>query len=228
MCRVIFNLLFIFVSFQIFAQGANFGKPEYEKMRLQVFDNTSPYFYPKLFERYQSGDTSLTVTEFRFLYYGYTLQSQYIPYQVSRYQDKMISFMKKGTLSSKELNDFISLCEMNLKDLPFDIRTLNILAFSYKQKGDSISYQIAKFKKKGIISAIRSSGDGSNEKTAFHIIDPAHEYDLLNEMGLEFAGSNDLTAGLCDYLIVQANDLNIQGLYFDVSRILSVKADRNK
>jgi hypothetical protein len=223
-------LLSIFVLFynQMFSQDEISGPPEYGKMRLQIFDNTSPFFYPKLFERYQTGDTTLTVEDFRFLYYGYTFQSKYIPYQNSKYADKMIAYMKKGTLTEKELNDFIKLAEQNLRDLPFDIRTINILAYSYKQKKDSLSYQIADFKKKMIIKAIQSTGNGLKEKTAFHVIDPSHEFDLLNEMGLEYAGSNDMTTGLCDYLIVQSNNLNVQGYYFNISRVLNVKAERNQ
>jgi hypothetical protein len=227
MSRIFCLGFFLLVVIEVFSQNVNYSAPEYEKMRLQVFDNSSPFFYPKLFERYQSGDTSLNIQDFRYLYYGYTFQSKYIPFQTSRYQDKMISYLKKGTLTGKELDEFIKLAELNLKDLPFDIRTLNILAYSYKQKNDSLNYAIADFKKSRIIQAIQSSGNGLTEKSAFHIIDRSHEYDFLNESGLHFVGSNDLSSGLCEYLIVEANELNIQGYYFNVSRILNVKTERN-
>jgi hypothetical protein len=220
--------ILLLFAFEIFSQEAKYFAPEYGKMRLQIFDNTSPFFYPKLFERYQAGDTTLTVEDFRFLYYGYTFQSKFIPYQKSKYADKMIAYMKKGTLTETELNEFIKLAEQNLRDLPFDIRTINILAYSYKQKQDSISYQIADFKKKMIIKAILSSGNGLKENTAFHVIDPSHEFDFLNEMGMQYAGSSDMTTGLCDYLIVQSNDSKVQGYYFNISRILNVKAERNQ
>jgi hypothetical protein len=219
------GLLYVF---GLFSQRQNFTPPQYEKMRLQLFDNTSPFFYPKLFERYCSGDTTLTLEEFRFLYYGYTFQSKYIPYQQSKYQDKMISYMKKGTLTEKDLNEFIKLAELNIKDLPFDIRTLNILAYSFKQRGDSAAFCLENFKKMMIIKAIQSSGDGLSEKTAFHVIDTSHEFDFLNELGLEYAGSSDMTTGLCDYLLVHSNESNVLGLYFDISRILNVKAERKK
>jgi hypothetical protein len=228
MLKIALFIICLFISAEIFSQVAEFAPPEYGKMRIQIFDNTSPFFYPKLFERYQLGDTTLTLEEFRFLYYGYTFQSRYIPYQQSKYQDKMIVYMKKGTLTEKDLSDFIKLAELNVKDLPFDIRTLNILAYSYKQKGDSLAFHAENFKKKMIIKAIQSSGNGLNENTAFHIIDPSHEFDFLNELGLEYAGSSDMTTGLCDYLIVQNNKYNIRGLYFNVSRILNVKAERNQ
>ena len=174
------------------------------------------------------GDTSLTVEDFRYLYYGYTFQSMYIPYQASKYQDKMITYMKKGSLSEKEVGELIKLCELNLKDLPFSIRTLNLLAYSYQQKNDSVSSHVADFKKSMIIKAIQSTGDGLTEKTAFHVIDASHEFDFLNEMGLQYAGSSDMTTGLCDYLLVSANENNVRGYYFNISRILNVKAERSR
>ena len=82
-------------------------------------------------------------------------------------------------MTSKDLGEFIKLAELNLKDLPFDIRTLNILAYSYKQINDSVSYWIADFKKTNNYKVIQSTGNGLSEKTAFHIIDPSHEYDFF-------------------------------------------------
>jgi hypothetical protein len=219
-------VLLVIWSSGLFSQAISVSPPEYEKMRLQIFDNTSPFFYPKLFERYQPGDTTLSLEEFRFLYFGYTFQSRYVPYQVSRHQDKMIAFMSKNTLTSKELDEFIKLCKLNLDELPFDIRTLNILAYSYKQKGDTLAMQMTDFKKQGIIRAIKSTGNGLTERTAFHVIDPAHEYDLLYEEGLEYAGSSNMTTGLYDYLLVRPNEKGIRGLYFNISRILIVKTER--
>jgi hypothetical protein len=79
-----------------------------------------------------------------------------------------------------------------------------------------------------IVKTIQSSGNGLTEKTAYHVIDPAHEFDFLNEIGLQYAESNDMTTGLCDYLLVQSNQFNIRGLYFNISRLLNVKAERNQ
>jgi len=227
MNRFTYLLFLIVLSIQGFGQNNVIIKPDYTLIRKQVFDNTSEYFYPKLFNRYLAGDTTLSSEHFRNVYYGYTFQASYIPYQESRYQDKMIVYLKKGTLNSKELNEFIKLAELNLKDLPFDIRTLNILSYSYKQKGDTLRSQTAEFKKSAIIKAIFSSGNGISEKTAFHIIDPAHEFDMINELGYKYAGASDLSNSLCDYLMVQPNEDNVRGLFFDNSRLLHVKAERN-
>ena len=226
MNRSILTILLLVFSVGSWSQQEDFKRPDYNTIRNGIFDNNSPFFYPTLFDRYQNGDTTLTVDDFMYLYYGYTFQSRYIPYQESRYQAQILSYIKRGTLSSKELEEFIKIAELNLKDLPFDIRTLHILAFGYSQKKDSLMSAITSFKKEMLMKTILSTGDGKSERTAFHVIDPAHEFDILNEMGLKFAGTSDLTNALCDYLLVSPNEKNIRGFYFDISRILKVKAAR--
>ncbi len=225
MNRILLIFSLVFISALGIAQKTAFTKPDYSSIRKQVSDNTSEYFYPKLFQRYLVGDTTLSPEHFRNVYYGYTFQTGYMPYQESRYQDKMLVYLKKGTLNSKELNEFIKLAELNLKDLPFDIRTLNILSYSYRQKNDTLRSRVAEFKKSSIIKAIFSSGNGISEQTAFHVIDPAHEFDIINELGYKYGGTSDLTNSLCDYLIIQPNENNVRGYYFDVSRLLHVKAE---
>ncbi len=87
-------------------------------------------------------------------------------------------------------------------------------------------HEITKFKKEMLVKAILSTGNGRTEQTAYHVIDPIHEQDILNELGFKFAGSSNLSNALCDYLIVQPNEQNIRGLYFDISRLLKVRAQR--
>ena len=226
MSRLTLILSSLIFSLTVWSQQDSIKKPDYDKIRNGIFDNNSAFFYPTLFDRYQNGDTSLTIEDFRHLYYGYTFQSKYIPYQESKYQQQMLNYIKKGTLSTKELDEFIKIAELNLKDLPFDIRTLHILAFSYSQKKDNLMNAITSFKKEMLIKTILSTGNGKSEATAFHVIDPAHEFDILNEMGLKFAGTSNITNALCDYLLVIPNEKNIRGYYFDISRLLKVKAAR--
>ncbi len=226
MTKFITFLLALLISYSTLSQQGNFNKPAYTQIRTNIFDNSSPFFYPNLYDRYIQGDTSLTLEDFRHLYYGYTFQSKYIPYLESKYEANLLSYLKKGRLSSVELKKFIEVAELKLKELPYDIRTLNILAFSYAQNGDSLMNTITKFKKEMLVNAILSTGDGKSEKTAFHVIDPPHERDILNELGFRYAGSSNLANVLCDYLIVKPNERNVRGIYFDVSRLLKVRSER--
>ncbi len=228
MTKIITFLFSILISYTSFAQQTFLGKPEYGIIKSSIFDNSSPYFYPDLYKRYIEADTSLTIKDFRYLYYGYTFQSKYIPNQESKYESQMMVYLRKGRLSSAELDEFIKIAELKLRDLPFDIRTLNILAFSYLQKDDSITSARYKFKKEMLVKTILSTGDGKSEQTAFHIIDPVHEMDLLNELGLKFAASTNQANAFCDYLVVHPNEKNIRGVYFDVSRLIRVRIERQQ
>lgn len=228
MSRLFLFLLIAFISISAISQQLYIGPPEYEQIKTAIFDDSSPKFYPSLYNRFIQGDTSLTIEDVRYLYYGYTFQSKYIPYQESKYESQMLVYLRKGRLNTAELDEFIKISELKLKELPYDIRTLNILAFSYSQKDNEEISQQYKFKKELLVKAILSTGDGKSEKTAYHVIDPIHERDLLNELGLRFATSNNLANALCDYLVVQPNEQNIMGVYFDISRIMKASAERQK
>ena len=39
----------------------------------ETIDTGSPYYYPAIYMRYMSGDTTLTLEDHRHLYYGYAL-----------------------------------------------------------------------------------------------------------------------------------------------------------
>lgn len=224
--RLSIFLITLIAAHSVYSQSQYIGKPQYEKIKANIFDSGSSKFYPSLYDKYMNGDTSLTIDDFRHLYYGYTFQSKYVPYKESKYEPQMMGFLRKGKLSSAEVDEFIKIAKLKLQELPYDIRTLNILAFSYAQKGDSVMNAIYKFKKEMLVKAILSTGNGKTEGAAFHVIDPVHERDILNELGLRFATSSNLANALCDYLVVLPNEKNIRGVYFDISRLLKVKAER--
>jgi len=50
----------------------------------------------------------------------------------------------------------------------------------------------------------------------------------LTEKGLRYNGQKQLSNNVCEYLGVFENDKNISGLYFNVSRLYEVSAQRLK
>ena len=63
-----------------FAQLNNFTRPDFKTIEAAIKDKNSPLFYSKLMERYKNNDTTLTNEEYRYLYYGYSFQTEYSPY----------------------------------------------------------------------------------------------------------------------------------------------------
>jgi len=205
------------------AQKPKIEKPDYKKIESVISDKNSKWFYPKLFDRYDKYDTTLTNEEFVFLYYGFLYQDAFSPYGLSDYSDSLRRMLNKETLTSYDYDTIIRYEKLVLKKFPFNLRDLNILAYAYKQKDEFDSVNFIVYRLDNLINTILSTGNGEKEKTAWHVISISHEYDILNVLGYKFDGEQSLTTKGCDYLKVQENKLDIKGFYFDVNKLLQAE-----
>ena len=62
--------------------------PVEEDIIRQTLDSESPYYYPNLMLRYQSGDDTMTEEDYHYLYYGYAYQDAYKPLNANSDMDK--------------------------------------------------------------------------------------------------------------------------------------------
>ena len=91
------NYLFLFCAACLFGHAAQAQTadslrseaPRYEAIWAETANPTSPYYYPTLMSRYERGDTTLTLEDFRHLYYGYPEQPGYKPLLNSPYADSL-------------------------------------------------------------------------------------------------------------------------------------------
>ncbi|MEN8118755.1 MAG: DUF4919 domain-containing protein [Bacteroidota bacterium] len=203
-------------------------KPDYKKIGSQIEDETSVHFYPKLFGRYLAADRELSVEEFRYLYYGYTFQVVYNPYVDSEYRKNLAVFYSKKEITKSDRDQMIKYANLILKSSPFDLRSLQILDYAYYHNGDHEKSYDAEFKRKMIIKAIRSTGDGIIRNSGIHVIDDLHKFDILNEMGLRYNGQQQIANNSCEYLGVFENDRNLRGIYFNVGRLYEVSSNKLK
>ena len=75
------------------------------------------------------------------------------------------------------------------------------------------------FRMNHLIQAILSTGDGKAPETAWYVISPVHEYNILNRLGL--TGKDFVfVEPYYDYIEVDKNPLKIEGYYFNVHYIL--------
>jgi hypothetical protein len=221
MKKILITLLFTPILFMAMAQDPFYKAPDYKAIKKIMKDKHSENYYPRLLERYLNSDTSLTIENCKILYYGTFFTDSYSPYPQNPYSDSISSILNKDTLVQNDFEALIKYENLVLKECPFNMRDLNILSYSYSQLGDTISANRGYFKLDLIIRTIMSTGDGKEEKSAWHVISISHEYDLLRAMGFRFGGKQSLTKGGCDYLEVQENEYNMDGFYFDVNMILS-------
>lgn len=158
--------------------------PDMDAIREATYDKKSPYYYPRLMEEYHRNDTLMKLDKFRHLYFGYMFQEDYNPYRPKAYGAKLSEYSEKEDLTRQECDTVIKYSEMALEDNPFDLRRMVNLISALKAKGKNNLASIWQYKLDYILMAIVSTGTGLDEENAWYVIQPEHEYVLLNAMGL--------------------------------------------
>lgn len=215
--QILLLLLFSFGT-TAFAQELDFKIPDYKQIEKEIQDKKSAFYYPNLMDRLTKNDTLLTHDEFRYLYFGYVFQPKYNAFWRSPDEKKLREYYDKETLETSDYDEVIKLINHSLTDFPFDLKQLNYLAYIYHLKGDETNVKITSYKFHNIMNAILSSGDGKKCETGFHVLLVEHEYSLLNLFELE--SKSQALVGNCDYLSFEKGKYNVDGIYFNIEKML--------
>lgn len=218
MIRKILILTILLASTHFFAQENNFSTPDYKSIEKEIKDKKSVFFYPNLMERLTKNDTLLTPDEFRHLYFGYAFQPKYNAFWRSPDEKKLRELYGKEELEEADYDEIIKLAEHSLSEFPFDLNQLNYLAYIYHLKGDENAAKITSFKFHSLVNAIFSSGDGKTCETGFHVLLVDHEYVLLKLFDVE--SQSQALVGNCDYLSFEKGKYRIDGIYFNIEKML--------
>lgn len=216
---IMFAILFLFLK-QGFSQNQNFEQPDYKKIAIAIKDSDSNLFYNKLMQRYHASDTTMTLNERRHLYFGYVNNEKYAPYGNSNFNDSLSIVLNKKNIEMSDFDLLNKFSDAILKEYPFDLRTMNIKLYALEKMFKITEFQNCLTKATMVLDAILSTGDGLSKETAFYVINPSHEYDILDIIGFQF-GDEQRLIDHYDYLKLAENDSNIEGLYFDVSPCLN-------
>ena len=73
MLRILFLMLLILPATGMAQQRV----PDNEEILAEIIDGESSHYYPHLMERYMAGDTTLTLDDYYYLYYGYAYDDSY-------------------------------------------------------------------------------------------------------------------------------------------------------
>lgn len=219
---ILIAILLILVPFT-FAQEIRNTPPDYKATEQTIKDPESRFFYPKLLARLQDADETLTIEEFRHLYYGYTFQKEYQPYKRNVNAAKLQDYLRKQ-LEKSDVTAVEALANNVLKEEPFNVSAIRLLIRTNAIKGDdAASKKIAKIYQ-NIMVTILSTGDGTSCGTAFHVQSIDHEYVIMNLMKLRMQSQKLL--GKCDYLEFHKdfpkpnkNGKQLDGFYFNISRL---------
>lgn len=220
MKKTVLLIVSILMISNLFSQEFKYESPNYEKISKEIKKKKSKFYYKNLFNRYLNGDSTFTLNEKRHLYYGYSFQKEYSPYTSSVYNDSLNIFFAKDSLTENDFHKIARFSLLILEEQPFDMRSMNYLSYSYYNLGNIELENFYSNKISIIVDAIMSTGNGISEELAFSVINVSHEYDLLNILGFEFGGMQSLTSSGYDYLKLEENEYEIEGLFFEISRSL--------
>ncbi|MCO6146610.1 DUF4919 domain-containing protein [Flavobacterium sp. NRK1] len=213
---LLFALLF---SITAFSQTEDFSKPDYRQIEKNVANKKSPYYFESLFDRYNRADSTMTIEEKRHLYYGYSFQPSYSPYSISDSQDELYEILRSEKTDTKTMEKLIKVSEKVLKDFPFNIRIKEYRMYAFKQLEKFKEAKVEETQAGIIIDAILSTGDGITKENSFYVISTGNEYEILDILGFRFGGEQQLIEQKYDYLTLAENSYNINGFYFDVTRL---------
>jgi hypothetical protein len=208
------------ISISAVAEKVKPVKPDMAQIQREVNDPKSKYYYPKLMKQFEKRDTAMTLDQFRHLYLGYVYQEDYNPYRRNRYSDKAEELYMRDKHTAAEADTIIHYAELSLKDDPFDLRQMSFLIYAYQEKKKYNLAKIWQYKLNHLLEAIISTGTGLDEENAWIVINPTHEYNLINFQNHVVESQEDCPP-YYDYIKIKDTDSKSPaGFYFDVRYIL--------
>ncbi len=197
-------------------------KPDMDQIKREVTDSTSKYYYPRLMEQYEKNETIMTLNDFRYLYLGQMFQEDFNPYRESTHTRHIERLYYQDKHNRAELDTIIKYAELSLKDNPFDLRQLNFLTYAYRKRGKVNMANIWQFRMNHLLEAILSTGTGLDPDNAWYVINPEHEYIVINFLGRE-ADSQEFTQPYYDHITLKpipGNSDATKGYYFNIRNLL--------
>lgn len=201
----------------------------------EIFDRTtaaaSPYYYPNLLIRYNAGDTTLTVDDYRYLYYGYAFRDDYKPLATNDDLDRTLlvaSRLDPDKPLVEDLEAIITSGAAALERDPFSPKLLNLMAYAYGALGNKEQETAYYDRTNKVIAAIKSTGDGLSQRSPQHILMFDHALDVMTADGL-LPGKSRVVSRTTEYVPLmvpeQIDGRKIKGLYYDYSRIYRNKPE---
>jgi hypothetical protein len=206
------------------AQQVTFQKPDYDLIKKEIQDSASNFYYPALMSRLVQFDTTLNLEDYRRLYYGYIFQKNYEPYWSSPDENKLLEFYRSEKIKENDYDKIIKLATHSIGEFPFDIRPINFLGYVYHLKGNDEMAKKVSYRFQSLLKTIMSSGDGKTCENGYHVISVSHEYVLLNIF--RFQMKQQSLIGHCDYLEFEKDERNVEGLYFNIEKLLAKSSEK--
>lgn len=198
-----------------------FLRPDYNQIESNIANKQSNLYYPKLWARFQQGDTTMTEEEVHHLYYGYVFDKDYSPFYSVHNPKQMDDILKKENPTKEEWEKLALSFDESIKAEPFNCLYLHYQSLAYEAL--NMQNEAAKNlgKMKCILHAQAYSGDGLLKETAIHVIAaPAspYDYDYLIFKGLSI---RELSfEETCSVFYLEPNEDGLEEMWINVSQAL--------
>lgn len=182
-------------------------------MEAAVTDVQKDTYYPKLLGRFNAFDTTLTLEEYRLLYYGFVFQAAYSGY--TDHKKKEIT----EKLNDKDYASVLSLCDDVLKKIPVSLTAhyhKRIALYMLNKEDPRVKQHTRHYV--NLLKAVVSSGDGVSCETAFKTIYVPDEYEVIYRYLEAKVFKGQLLKHPCDLLRFEPTQYCPAGeAYFDTS-----------
>lgn len=174
--------------------------------------------YLETLQRYASNDTSLSLDDYRLLYYGQAFRNDYRPYARNDTVTALNRYLRDG-LEGVDFRKVLVYTLPILRTHPFNLEHIYLTGLAYEKLGseDTAKLWFHKFEK--LMGTILSTGDGKSTETAIIVTKISDEYVVLNYLNLQPAEQTLLRENkkAYDILEVVRNEYGIKELYFDIT-----------
>lgn len=200
-------------------------RPDMEQIKREVNDPSSKFYYPRLMQMYQRNDTVMTLQQFRYLYLGTVFQEDYNPYRHNEPDAKLQDLYQQQTHTRSQLDSIIMHAEKSLADDPFDLNQMSYLIYALEKRGKVNKAAIWLFRLNHLLEAIVSTGTGVDTDNAWYVINPRHEYNIINFMG-NVATGQQYVEPYFDYISISSQNSSQQsskspeGYFFNIKNLL--------
>ena len=214
------NLFFLITAiiFSISSKAQDVPKINFMDIEDAVIKPGGDYYYPNLLERYNSFDSTLTVIDYTYIYYGFAFQKDYLVNQPG--EEKMNQLMEKGLYE-----EAIAECTAILAKNPVSLEANNAMAYAmFQLKKTESEYEPYRNRYKTFVDIIVKSGDGKDPLTSFKVIYVADEYNIMfSHFEIpEIIYRHQLVNAGYDYFKIKPSPLyKSQDIYFEIPEKLN-------
>lgn len=203
--------------------------PDNEDVLAKTIDNSSPYYYPRLMERYIHGDTTLTLDDYHYLYYGFAFADNYRPMESDPARiDVLEVFIATEMPDSLQLLRVVEAGERLMYSDPFSPQNLNFLTFAYGKLGNRHMEEVCYDRFTKVMQTIGSSGTGIRENSPWHVLTFQHAADFTAWRGGEI-NNRQVRSRSVEYIQLKVKDAEgNRGYFFDFSRVYMKRPETEK